>query len=162
LVPTFNGGDNLVWIGGPCEWFRALVSFGDEAINGGLEIDERIEDTPVEAPFGEFGEEALDGVGPRTRCGCEVESEAAMTIKPGPNLGVLMGGIIVEDDVNITVYRDLGVNRVQEANELLVSVVLHVASDDRPIEYVQSGEERRGSVALVIVGHSAQAALLHG
>ena len=121
-----------------------------------------MEDTSVESPFGEFGEEALDSVSPRAGCGREVEGEAAMTIKPGPNLGVLMGGVVVENNVDGPVRRNLGVDRVQEANELLVSVALHITTDDRPIEHVQSGEERRGSVALVIVGHGAQAALLHG
>ncbi len=40
MVPTFNCGDNLVWIGCPYEGFGALIGFDDEAINGGLEIDE--------------------------------------------------------------------------------------------------------------------------
>jgi len=105
-VPPFNSCDNFVWIGSPCKWFRALVGFGDEAINGGLEIDKRMEDTPVEPPLGEFGEEALDSVGPRTGCGREVEGEAAMTIKPRPNLGVLMGGVVVENDMDRLVCRN--------------------------------------------------------
>jgi len=161
-VPTFNGGDNLVWIGGPCEWFRALVSFGDEAINGGLKIDEGMEDAPVEPPLGEVGEEALDGVGPRTGCRREVEGEAAMTIKPGPNLGVLMGGVVVEDDMDRLVCRNLGIDDVQEADELLMSVALHVASDNCPIENIQCGEQGGGSVSLIVVRHGAETPLFHG
>ena len=161
-MPTFNGGDNFVWIGGPRKWFRALVGFGDEAIDGGLEIDERMEDAPVEPPFGEFGEEALDSIGPRTRCGREVEGEAAMTVKPGPNLGMLMGSVVVEDDVDSLVRRNLCIDHVQEADELLVPMALHVAPDDRPVEHIQGGEQRGRSVAFVVMGHGSEAPLLHG
>ena len=75
---------------------------------------------------------------------------------------MLMGGVVVEDDVDGLVRRDLSVDHVQEPDELLVPVALHIASDNCPVEDVQGGEERRGSVALVVVGHSAQTPLLHG
>jgi hypothetical protein len=45
LVPSFDGSDDLIWIGGPGEGFGVFVGFGNEAIDGGLEIDEGMEDT---------------------------------------------------------------------------------------------------------------------
>ena len=39
-------------------------------------------------------------------------------------------------------------------------VALHVAADDRAVENIQRGEQRRRAVALVVVGHRAGAALL--
>ena len=75
-----------------------VIGFCDEAVDGGLEVDEGMEDTTFEPPLGEFGEEALDSVEPRAGGGCEVEGEALVTIKPGPDLGMLMGGVVVEDD----------------------------------------------------------------
>ncbi len=65
MVPSFNGSDDPIWIGGPGEGFGVFVGFGDEAIDGDLEIDEGMEDAPPEAPFCEFGEESFDGVGMR-------------------------------------------------------------------------------------------------
>jgi hypothetical protein len=44
LVPTGSGGDDLVGIGGPGEGLWLLVVIEDEAIDGGLEIDEALED----------------------------------------------------------------------------------------------------------------------
>ena len=41
-------------------------------------------------------------------------------------------------------------------------VALHIAPDHGPVEDIQGGEERRGSVALVVVGHGAETPLLHG
>ena len=63
-----------------------------------------------------------------------------------------MGGVVIEDDVDDLVGRDLSVDHVQKLDELLMPVALHIASDNRPVENVQGGEERRGCVALVVVG----------
>ena len=51
---------------------------------------------------------------------------------------------------------------VEEADELLVPVALHAAAEDGAVEDVEGGEQRGGAVALVVVGHGAGAALLHG
>jgi hypothetical protein len=37
----------------------------EEAVDGSLEFTDRPEDAAFEAPFGEFGEEAFDGIKPR-------------------------------------------------------------------------------------------------
>jgi hypothetical protein len=52
LVPSFDGGDDLVGIGGPCEGLGVFVGLGDEAIDGGLQVDEGVKDTALEASFG--------------------------------------------------------------------------------------------------------------
>ncbi len=55
---------------------------GNEAVDGGLEIDDGVEVASLEAALGELGEEALDRVQPRTRCWCEVEGKARMAVEP--------------------------------------------------------------------------------
>ena len=55
LVPTPDGGDDFVGIGGPGEGRWVGVVLGDEAVDGGLEVDEGVEDRALEPPFGEFG-----------------------------------------------------------------------------------------------------------
>jgi hypothetical protein len=64
-MPTIGGGDDFVWIGGPDEGLWLLVVVGDEAIDGGLEIDDRMEDPILESAPRQLGEEALDGIEPR-------------------------------------------------------------------------------------------------
>ena len=59
-----------------------------------------MEDASLEASCGELGEEALDGVQPRGGGWGEVEGEARVAIEPGADLGVLVGGVVVEDDVD--------------------------------------------------------------
>jgi hypothetical protein len=79
LVPSGSGGDDFVWIGGPDEGSGLLVVIHDEAVDGGLEIDDALEDATPEAAFGEDGEEALDGVKPAGGGQREVERPAGMT-----------------------------------------------------------------------------------
>ena len=40
------------------------LAFADETIDGGLEIDKRMEDAVLEPPPGQFSEETLDGIEP--------------------------------------------------------------------------------------------------
>ena len=58
--------------------------------------------------------------------------------------------------------RDARLNGIEEADELLMAVALHVAADHRAIEDVQGGEQGGRAIALVVVGHGSGAALLHG
>lgn len=57
LVPASDGGDDFIGIGGPDEGLWAFVVLGKEAVDGGLKIDERVEDA-FESAVGEPGEEA--------------------------------------------------------------------------------------------------------
>src|SRR5260221_973376 len=77
-----------------------MVGLGDEAVDGGLEVDDRAKDAALEAAPGEFGEEALDGIEPRAGGRGEVEDEARMARQPGLDLRMLMGGVVVDDDVD--------------------------------------------------------------
>jgi len=68
-----DGGNDLIGIGLPGERLRLLVMLLDETIDGGLEVDDGAEGAVLEAAAGELGEEALDGVEPRTGGRHEVE-----------------------------------------------------------------------------------------
>ncbi len=62
---------------------------GEEPVDGGLEIDDRMEDTPFQTLFCELGEEALDGVEPGNRGRREVKVEPGMALQvdiDGPEL----------------------------------------------------------------------------
>ena len=76
MVPTFDRRDDFIRIGGPHEGLGVLVSFLQEAVDGGLEIDDRAEGAGFEAAFGQFGEEALDRIEPGGRGRGVMEDEA--------------------------------------------------------------------------------------
>ena len=85
-----------------------------------------------------------------------MEREARMPVEPLAHLGMFVGGVIVEDHMDALVGGDCGIDRVQEANELLVPVTGHVAPDNGAVEDIECGEQCRCAVALVIMGHRAE------
>ena len=151
MVSSFDGSDDFIRIGDPVKRFGVFVGFGDEEIDGGLEINEGVEDTTVKPPPGEFGEETFDGIElgeetfdgiePRTGCRGEGENKPLVAIEPGPDLWMLMGGVVVEHDMDGLVFGNLSVDRVQEADELLMPVTLHIAPDHGPMS-CRTGECR--------------------
>ena len=111
-----------------------------------------------EAPLGQFGNEALDGVEPRGRCGGEVESPARASRQPGGDLGMFVGGIVVDDGMDQLAGRHGSLDSVQEADELLMAMALHSAADHAAIERAEGGEQGGGAMPLVVVRHAATAA----
>jgi hypothetical protein len=97
LEPSVAGGDDGCGVRAPDEGLGALVVLVDEAVDGGLEIDDRAEDAVLQPTAGELGKEALDGVQPGAGGGREVEGPAWMSLQPGADLGVLVRRVVVED-----------------------------------------------------------------
>ena len=85
MVPTSDGSDDFIGIGGPHEGLGVIVGLLQEAVDGGLEIDNRAEGTAFEAAFGQFGEEALDRIEPRGRGRGVMEDKAGVSVEPGAN-----------------------------------------------------------------------------
>jgi hypothetical protein len=97
------------------------------------------ESAPLESSLGQLGEESFDGIEPGGRLQRVVEDKARMVIKPAPDLGMLVAAVIAEDDVDDLVGRDLGLDRIEEADELLMAVALYAAANDLAFEHVKGG-----------------------
>ena len=82
-----------------------------------------------------------------------------MAFEPSPNIGMLVGGVVVDDGVDHLAGGNLLVDDIEEANKLLMALALHVAADHRAVEDVHRGEQRRRCGAH-IVRHGSGAALL--
>ena len=108
------------------------VGFFDEAVDGGLEVGDGGEHAALEASACELGEEAFDGVEPGRRGWSEVERPARMLGQPFAHLGMLVGGIIVDDGVDILGSGDLRVDGAEEADELLVAMGLTSRRKPKP------------------------------
>ena len=80
-----------------------------------------------------------------------MEDEPRVAIEPGVNFRMLVGGIVVENDVDDLTSRNLRLDGIQELDEFLMTMALHVAADDRAVEDVECGKQRRGAVSLVRV-----------
>lgn len=83
-----------------------------------------------------------------------------MPCQPGADLRLLMRRVVIENDVNRLVFRQFGLNGVEEADELLMAVTLLVAADHRSVENIEGGKQGGGAVAFIIVRHRATASPL--
>ena len=59
------------------------------------------------------------------------------------------GGVVVDDGVNHLAGGDLALDGVEEADELLMAVALHVAAHHGSVEHVHRREQGRRPVPLV-------------
>ena len=129
------------------EWRGLLIMGFDEDVDGLLQRHDRVEDAAFQAAFGELGEEALDSIQPGAGRRDEMKRPAGMARQPCPNLVRLVGGIVVEDDVDDLAGRDLALDGIEKADEFLVAVLLSAFADHRAFENVERGEQRGVSCA---------------
>jgi hypothetical protein len=111
LVPASDGSNDGVRVLSPMEGLWLGIGLGDEAVDGFLERGQGVEDAALQAPFGEPGEEPLDCIDPGCRGRREVEGPVRMAAEPLDELGVLVGGVVVDDSVHQLADRHLGPRR---------------------------------------------------
>jgi len=109
------------------------------------------EDTPSQAVDRKIPEESFDHVEPGCAGRSEVKVESRIASLPGFHSRMLMGGVIIADDVYLLVGGCRFDNQVEEADPFLVPVFFHTGSKDAAVGSIHCSEERGGSVAFVIV-----------
>src|SRR5262249_23580712 len=100
----------------------------------------------------------LDGIEPRGGCRGEMEHEARMFADPFPDLRMLVGRIVIDDDMDHRLFRHLGIDDIEEADELLMAMTLHALADDLALKAIARREQGGVVVSLILVGHGARAA----
>ncbi len=86
---------------GPDEGFGVCIVVFEVVVNSGFEFGDGGEDAATNALLSDQTEEALDLIEPGGRGRGEVQVKAGMLGQPCLNIGVLVGGVIVEDQVEI-------------------------------------------------------------
>lgn len=109
---------------------------------------------------GQFAEPPLDQVQPGTRRRDEMQVEPRVPPKPGCHARVLVGPIVVYNQMQIEFGPRRCVDLLEEPDEFLVSMPRHAVADDFPIEHAQGREQGGRAVAFVVVRHGATAAPL--
>src|ERR1700737_3779705 len=148
--------DDRAWPGWPRRIWAGIV-VGEIGIDGGLQLDDRAEDTAADALPRHLGEEVLDRVEPGGRGWGEMESPARMARQPSQHLGMFVGGIVVEHRVDQLASWDLALDGIEKADEFEVAMALHAAADHRAVEHAKRSEQGGGAVPLVIVRHGLAA-----
>ena len=142
-------GEDRLGADGPFEGFRILISVLDPGFDGGLELFDIVEDPSPDALSGDFGEQPLDEVEPGTGGRGEVQREAFVPRQPALHGRGLVGGVVVDDQMQIEIGGSLAVDLFEEVQELLGPMAGQAFADDRASRDIESRKERRGAVALV-------------
>ncbi len=73
-----------------------------------------------------------------------------------------MGGVVVNDQMEIEISRGLNIDQLEKTQELSMPMARHASPNNRAIQHVQRRKQRRRAISLVVVGHGAGTPLLHG
>ena len=128
-------------------------------LDGGDQLRHVFEDAASNAFVCDFAEPALHHVDPGTGRWDEVQMESRISFQPGFDTRMLVGRVVVGDDVQIQSRRSLDIDLFEEANELLVPMARHAFADHLAIQHAQGREQGRRAVALVVMRHRAAAPL---
>src|SRR6266571_5371151 len=107
----------------PDEGFGVGVVGLDVAMDGDHQVADPGEGAATDGTVGELTEPDFDEVQPGGAGGHEVKVEARPAGEPAFHLGMAMGAVVVEDQVQVEVLRVLTIEPAQKAPELLVPVV---------------------------------------
>jgi hypothetical protein len=124
--------------------------FADVAPNGGDEGPHAAERASAQALAGDLSEEALDEIQPGGSGRGEVEMKARVFREPRLDQGMLVGAVVVQNEMDVLPARGLPINRVQECQEFAVGVARLTPLDDVALEDIQRGKERGGAMPLIV------------
>lgn len=83
-----------------------------------------------------------------------------MPRQPCTDFGLFVRSAVIQDDMNGLVCGHFGLDSIQEADEFLMPVALHVSSDHGSIQHIERGKQGRNPVAFVVMRHGRPATTL--
>ena len=113
----------------------------DEAVDFFDEVGGGHERAATDSALGDEGEEAFDLVEPGGVGGREVSVPTRTAGEPCSDLGMLVGGVVVDDEMDVELGRHIGLDVTQEGEELLMTMAGFALGDDRAVEHVEGGEQ---------------------
>ena len=91
-----------------------------------------------------------------------MEMEPAVPEQPALNLRCLMGGKVIEDDMNVELNGDFAVDLVQKCDEVVLVMAGPHIGDDGAASDIERREQINGAVALIVVRGSLRCGGQHG
>ena len=154
VVSSLPRRHEVSWVLAPAERVGIVgLVMVDVVFDGGDALVARIEDRMLALLPPELGEKALDGVHPRGRCRGEMEGPVGTVLEPPVDLGRLVGGNVVENDMDRCSGLDLRGDMVEEGEELLGAVTLDPLAGDLPGGDVEGRHQAGCAVALEHAKH---------
>jgi hypothetical protein len=112
--------------------------------------------------LGDEGEEPFDLVEPGGIGGREVNVPTRTAGEPSSDLGMLVGGVVVDDEMDVELGWHVGLDVTQEGEELLMAMAGFALGDDRTVKHIEGGEQRGCAMSPVVVSDAFDVAEPHG
>ena len=112
------------------------------------------EDAVANAILGDVVERAFDHIQPRTVGGCEMDVKAPMSLQPLQDVGMLVRGVVADDQMQVQVRRRLGIDLLQKPDPMLWQAF----RDDSTLRQFDGREQRGRAVAFVVVRQRLESA----
>jgi len=130
-------GEDVVGTGGPAVRFGVGIATIKVVQDGLFQFMDAAEDAAANPFLGEVAEEALDQVEPGSRGGREVQMEARMLAQPGGHVGMLVGRIVVDDEMDRQGLVGLSIESLQELQKLVMTMLRETFADDGAFLHVE-------------------------
>ena len=112
------------------------------------------EDAVANAILGDVVERAFDHIQPRTVGGREMDVKAPMSLQPLQDVGMLVRGVVADDQMQVQVRQRLGIDLLQKPDPMLWQAF----RDDSTLRQFDGREQRGRAVAFVVVRQRLESA----
>src|SRR5262249_1432941 len=136
---------------GPDEGFGVFIMHGEVILDCALKLARAAEGAAAYLLGCERGEETFDQIDPRGTGWGEVDVKARSLRDRVPDECRLVSAVVVGDQMHIEAVWDVGLNGVEELAKLRRSVAAMTLSDHLPAGHIESGKQRCGAVADIVV-----------
>lgn len=148
--------------GMPHKWLGVAVGGTQVSADGMGKLWNAGKATSPDTLLGEVSEPSLHKVHPGRAGRDEVQVETRVSAQPFLHIGLSVGPVIVQDQVEGHVSRELPVQSPQEAQELLVPVARETLPNHPPVQNIERRKKRGDTVPQVVMGHGSTAPLFYG
>lgn len=133
---------------------RIEIPLGEVLLDISNQLSHTGEASFANAILCDVSEESLHKVEPRTACGGEVYLETTVSCQPFLYVFLLVGAVVVDDEVDVHIIGRLSVDLLEEPQPLDVCVLILGAAYDLAIKVIESGEESDRAMTSVVMGCS--------
>src|SRR5499427_10506224 len=137
--------------GRPYERSRVGVAAADVVADRSFQFTDAAKSSPPDALVGNFREETLHQIQPRSAGGREVPVITRMRRKPRLHHRMRVGAIVVQDEMDHQSSGNAAFHAFQKTQKLLVAMARQALAQHLSAQHVQGREQRSGAVAGVIV-----------
>src|SRR4029077_18077015 len=126
-----------------------------------LQVDDGVERAAADSLVGNQSKPTFDLIEPGAVSGREVQMEARTARQPGAHPRMLMGRIVIADQMNVQFLRDVGLDMSQKGEKFLVPGPRLALGKHAAVGHIKGGEQRGRAVAYVVVRDALDVAQTH-